>query len=283
MQYITGMERIEFYTDYRTYLNDYYADQKKQHTYFSYRYFCQKAGIRSPALYKEIVGGQRNLTGRTMEAFIRGMRLTESDAAYFRALVHFNQTNNEQEKVQALERLRGLRRKVRQNIVPLDMYEYFSTWYYPVIRELACQSDWNSDYLLLAKKCIPPIKKSEARKAVTFLLDKGFLKIDTRKHYRQTNPALSTGSEVSSLAIRSYNELMAKRGVEAIRQFPPTERDIRSVIAGISPASYARIKEEIREFISRVIRIVDDDTTSDRVYNLNLQLFPLSKPDDKGA
>ncbi|MBN1760250.1 MAG: DUF4423 domain-containing protein, partial [Chitinispirillaceae bacterium] len=63
----------------------------------------------------------------------------------------------------------------------------------------------------------------------------------------------------------------------------PTERDIRSVIAGISPASYARIKEEIREFISRVIRIVDDDTTSDRVYSLNLQLFPLSKPDDKGA
>ncbi|MBN1759676.1 MAG: TIGR02147 family protein, partial [Chitinispirillaceae bacterium] len=224
MQYITGMERIEFYTDYRTYLKDYYADRKKQHTYFSYRYFCQKAGIRSPALYKEIVGGQRNLTGRTMEAFIRGMRLTESDAAYFRALVHFNQTNNEQEKVQALERLRGLRRKVRQNIVPLDMYEYFSTWYYPVIRELACQSDWNSDYLLLAKKCIPPIKKSEARKAVTFLLDKGFLKIDTRKHYRQTNPALSTGSEVSSLAIRSYNELMAKRGVEAIRQFPRQRR-----------------------------------------------------------
>ena len=123
------MDRIEFYTDYRKFLKDYYTEQKRHHTFFSYRYFCQKAGITSPALYKEIVSGQRNLTDRTVEAFIKGMGLTESDGSYFRALVHFNQTENEQEKVRALEHLRGLRRKVKQEIVPLDLYEYFSTWY----------------------------------------------------------------------------------------------------------------------------------------------------------
>ncbi len=277
------MERIEFYTDYRKFLKDFYSEQKKHHTFFSYRYFCQKAGITSPALFKEVVEGIRNLTERTTELFIKGMGLVESDAAYFRALVHLNQTENEQEKVQALERLRGLRRKVKQEMVPLDLYEYFSTWYFPVIRELACLLDWKGDYRLLARMLIPAIKKSEAERAVKFLLEKGFIKIDENGHYVQTNPALSTGSEVSSLAIRAFNEIMAKRGAEAVRQFPPSERDIRTLIGGVSAKSYALIKEEIREFISRVVRLIDDDKTSDRVYSLNLQLFPLSQSREKGV
>jgi uncharacterized protein (TIGR02147 family) len=276
------MERIEFYTDYRKFLKDYYGEQKRLHPYFSYRYFCQKSGISSPGLFKEIVAGKRNLTNRTVAAFIKGMGLTESDASYFRTLVRFNQTENEQEKVQILEQLRGLRRKVKQAIVPLDLYEYYTTWYFPVIRELACILEWNDDFSLLARTVTPPIKKSEAKSAIGFLLEKGFLKKSIDGKYQQTHPALTTGSEVSSLGIRAFNEIMAKKGVEAIRQFPPSKRDIRTVVAGVSNKSYGLIKEEIREFISRVVRVVDDDKASDRVYSLNIQFFPLSKISDEG-
>jgi uncharacterized protein (TIGR02147 family) len=277
------MERIEFYTDYRQFLRDFYQERKQHHSYFSYRYFCQKAGIASPALYKEVVSGARNLTTRTMESFIKGMGLVERDAAYFRALVLFNQSENEQEKMQALNRLRGLRRKVKQEIVPMDLYEYFSTWYLPVVRELVCVFDWQGDYRLLAQAIVPAIKKSEAQQAVKFLLEKGFIKTADSGKYIQTNPALSTGSEVSSLAIRAFNEMMTRRAAEAIREFPPSERDVRTVVVGISSSSYSLIKEEIREFVSRVVRIVDEDSRSDRVYSLNMQLFPLSRLPDQGA
>jgi uncharacterized protein (TIGR02147 family) len=276
------MERIEFYTDYRKFLNDYYNVQKKLHPYFSYRYFCQKSNISSPGLFKEIVAGKRNLTDRTMASFIKGMGLTENDASYFRTLVRFNQTENEQEKIQALDRLRGLRRKVKQEIVPLDLYEYYTTWYFPVIRELACVLDWNSDYNLLSRSITPPIKKSEAKNAIDFLLAKGFLKVNSHGRFHQTHPAITTGSEVSSLAIRAFNEIMAKRGVEAVRQIPPSQRDIRTVIAGVSPKSYSLIKNEIREFVSRVVRLVDDDKASDRVYAINVQFIPLSTVNREG-
>jgi uncharacterized protein (TIGR02147 family) len=276
------MERIEFYTDYRKFLKDYYGEQKKRHHYFSYRYFCQKSGVTSPALFKEVVAGKRNLTDRTTTAFIKGMGLADSDASYFRTLVRFNQTADEGEKVQVLEQLRGLRRKVKQDIVPLDLYEYYTTWYFPVIRELACVLDWKDDFGLLARCVTPPVKKSEARAAVAFLLEKGFIRIGENGRYGQTNPAITTGSEVSSLAIRAFNEIMAKKGGESIRRFPPRERDVRTVIAGVSKKSYGLIKEEIREFVSRVVRIADDDKVSDRVYALNLQLFPLSTTSDEG-
>jgi uncharacterized protein (TIGR02147 family) len=277
------MERIEFYTDYRQYLQDFYNEKKRKHSYFSYRYFCQKAGLSSTGLYKEVISGQRNLTDRTVEAFIKGLGLNENDASFFRTLVHFNQTENEQEKIHALERLHGLRRRVSQEIIPLDLYEYFSTWYYPVLRELACMIDWKGNYRVLAQSVIPPIKKTEAEQAMKFLFEKGFLKIDEHGNHVQTNPALSTGSEVSSIALRAFNEIMVKKGAEAIRQFPPNERDVRTVIIGASKDCYQHIKEEIREFVSRVVRLVDDDAASDTVYSLNLQLFPLSKSITEGA
>lgn len=271
------MERIEFYSDYRMFLRDFYREKKKQYPYFSYRYFCQKAGISSAGLYNEVVSGKRNLTDRSIESFIKGLGLSTQDADYFRALVHFNQTENEQEKVQMLERLRGLKRRVHQQIVPLDMYEYFSNWYYPVLRELASLLDWNGNYRVLARSVVPPIKTAEARDAVRFLCEKGFLKIDTTGKYLQTSPALSTGSEVSSIAVKAFNQLMAQKGVEAIQIFPPTERDVRTLIFGASKKCFGTIKEEIRTFIGRIVRMVDDDHESDTVYSLSLQLFPMSR------
>lgn len=276
------MDRIETYTDYRQFLKDYYDEQKRRFTHFSYRYFCIKSGITSPALFKEIAEGKRNLTERTTDAFIKGLGLTDLDANYFRALVHFNQTDNEQEKALILEQLKGFRRKIKQLPVPVDLYGYYSTWYNPVVRELACIIDWKDDYQVLADTLDPPIKKSEARAAVAFLIDNGFIRKTENGNYLQTNPAITTGSEVVSQAIRSFNEELAKKGVDAIQAHPPADRDIRTIITGVSRKSYLLVKEEMREFISRVIRIVDDDKDADRVYSLNLQLFPLSKKNSNG-
>ncbi len=276
------MNRIETYTDYREYLKDFYEDRKQKLSIFSYRYFCIKAGIKSPTLFKEIVQGKRSLTSNTIQAFIKGLGLTPTDAQYFIALVHFNQSTNSQEKTQFLEQMRSLRRKVTQQLVPLDQYEYYSQWYYTVLRELACILDWNDDYGTLAKAIDPPIKKSEARNGIKFLLDKGFLKKNQDGTYSQINPAITSGSEVASIGVRSFNETMAKYGVEAINKFPKSERDIRSLVIGVSPKNYALIKEEIREFINRIIRLVDDDCQAERVYDINVQLFPLSTNKSEG-
>ncbi|HEX2959085.1 MAG TPA: TIGR02147 family protein [Chitinispirillaceae bacterium] len=270
------MQRIETYSDYREFLRDFYQDRKKRLPIFSYRYFCIKAGIKSPTLFKEIVDGSRNLTSRTIPAFIKGLGLNTTDAQYFVALVHFNQSKSFEEKNQYLQQMSNLRRKISQDVVPVDHYEFYSCWYYPVLRELACIIEWNEDYGKLAKAVNPAIKKSEARNGINFLLEKGFLKLSSDGKYTQTSPALTSGSEVSSIGIRTFNETMAKRAVEAINVFNTDSRDIRTLVIGISPESYSLVKQEIREFYNRVIRIVDDDCSSDRVYNLGVQLFPLS-------
>lgn len=270
------MQRIEFYDDFRLLLKEYYIEQKKRFPNFSYRYFCNKAGLKSPSHFREIIGGSRKLTSKMLDAFIKGMNLTETDARYFAALVGFNQSKNATEKQQLLMQIRGLKRKVRQALVSTDQYEYYSKWYNVIIRELACQFDWHDDYNLLAKSVIPTVRKSQAKASIEFLVKAGFLEKHSDGRYYQREPAITSGSEVSSLGIRAYNRFMAERAQKAIDEFPTTERDIQTLTVGISRDGYRLIKQEMQEFISRVVRIVDDDKKADMVYNVNVHLFPLS-------
>jgi uncharacterized protein (TIGR02147 family) len=271
------MQRIEFYNDFRQFLRDYYRDQKKRFPHFSYRYFCRKAGLKSPTHFIEIMDGKRKLTSKMLDSFIKGLGLTESDARYFATLVNFNQSSNITERQQLLMQMQELKRKVRQALVSTGYHGYYSKWYNIVIRELACLINWHNDYGLLAKEIVPPISKSEARESVKFLIDAGFLRKDGER-YVETEPAITSGSEVRSHGIRSYNQFMAERAQKAIDEFPTAERDIQSLTIGISIEGFRLIKQEMQEFLGRVVRIVDDDKIADRVYNVNVHLFPMSLP-----
>ena len=51
--------------------------------------------------------------------------------------------------------------------------------------------------------------------------------------YIQSEPAITSGSEVCSLGFRNFNRIMAERAQKAIEEFPTSERDIQSLTVGI--------------------------------------------------
>lgn len=272
------MERIESYTDYRAFLKDYYADRKARPAGFSYRQFCLRAGLTSPSLLKEVMDGKRNLTEASIGQFTKGLGLTDADASFFSALVRFNQATDPGVKEQCLEQMRRLRRKIPLRVVPLDRYDYYSHWYLPVLRELAPTRDWRQDWNALARRVRPRIKAREAREGVALLLKLGLLRED-RERWVQADPVIGTGGEVDSLAVRAGNRQYLQRGAEALDDLPASERDISTLIVGLPLSARSLVKQEIREFKERLIRLAQDYPESGEVFAVNVQFFPLSNPE----
>ncbi|MBK8801568.1 MAG: TIGR02147 family protein [Fibrobacteres bacterium] len=270
------MDRIESYTDYRKFLRDFYETRKRGEKGFSHRSFCQKAGLSSPSYLREVIDGKRNLTDVTIPQFVLGLELTSLDARYFSLLVRFNQSVDPALKQQALDQMRGMRQKVDAAMVTLDRHDYYSRWYHPVLRELACQRIWKDDWAAMARCVRPRIRKVEVREGMELLERLGFL---ARRGDRwiQTDPVITSGGEVDSMAVRAGNRQYAKLGAEAIDDQPPSRRDISTMIFGLPESSYPQIKQEIREFKDRVARIVHDQPDCDRVFALNVQLFALAE------
>lgn len=269
------MKSIFEYIDYRRYLKDYYDFQKKTKKYFSYRFFAQKAGINAPILLKMVIDGKRNLSRKTLEKFIDGLYLKEKEAIYFRNLVLFNQAKSALEKQEHYRVLRSMAQQVPQFILENDHFDYFDKWYFSPLREGVCQFDYKDDWETIASCVSPAITPAQAQEAVSWLLNQGFVRKLKNGKYAQVQTAVSTRSEVRSLVVRNFNRKMIQLAERSLDAFPVSERHATGITVGLTREAYDTLVAEVEAFRDRVVNIVDTLDASDRVYQLNIQMYPL--------
>jgi hypothetical protein, TIGR02147 len=269
------MKSIFEYIDYRRYLKDYYDFQKKTKRYFSYRFFAQKAGINAPILLKMVIDNKRNLSRKTLEKFSRGLNLKEKEAIYFRNLVLFNQAKSALEKQEHYRVLRSMAQQAPQHIMENDHFEYFDKWYFSAVREGVCQYDYQDNWEKIASCVQPVISPAQVKEAVAWLLRQGFIRKIQGGRYEQVNTAVATRSEVRSLIVRNFNRKMIQLAERSLDEFPVSERYVTGITVGLTREAYNILVAEIEAFRDRVVNIVDTLDTGDRVYQVNIQMYPL--------
>jgi uncharacterized protein (TIGR02147 family) len=275
------MNPVFSYIDYRLFLRDYYEELKKTSRFFSYRYFAQKAGINSPNFLKQVIESKRNLTTLTIDKFITALKLTEKEGQFFRNLVFFNQAKSVQEKQLHYAVMLSMMHLVKEQRLTAMQHEYYNHWYVPIVRELISLYDFKGDYKKLAAAITPAIGAREARYAVKLLKNLGMIEQMPDGKYRQTASAIVSDSGVARMAVRSFNREMLRKAEAALDSVPVEERQIYGVTIGISKECYDVLAAEMAAFRDRVVAIVNRDANSNRVYQMHLQLFPLSKQMEK--
>jgi uncharacterized protein (TIGR02147 family) len=276
------MKTIFEYIDYRQFLKDYYAGSKQAHGYFSYRYFSKQADIKSPVFLKLVIDGKRNLTAKAVEKFNTALKFKDKEATYFRHLVFFNQAKTSAEKQEHYLVLKSMAGLVNEHVIGGRLYDFYDKWYISVVRELVTLRNFHDNFEKLAAAVIPRITPAQARDAIDFLLKSDLIARNEDGTYRQTNNAITTGQEVSSIAIRNFNRKMIQLAEQSLDAVPADKRHASGITMGISPECYNVLTAEINAFKDRIIAIVNADDHSSRVYQLNVQLFPLSR-DQGGA
>ena len=269
------MKSVFTYIDYRLYLRDFYEESKSRTTYFSYRFFAQKAGLNAPILLKMVIDGKRNLSRKTIQKFIKGLNLKEKEAVYFRNLVLFNQAKTTLEKYEYYSILQSMAQQVPQHIMEDDHFVYFDKWYYSVIREGICHYDYNDDWKAIAACVTPVITADQAREAVEWLLKNGFIRKKKQGGYEQVQKAITTRSEVRSLIVRNFNRKMIRLAENSLDAFDVKQRYATGVTVGLTHESYTMLVAEIEAFRDRIVHIADKVEEPDKVCQINIQLFPL--------
>jgi uncharacterized protein (TIGR02147 family) len=130
---------------------------------------------------------------------------------------------------------------------------------------------------MLAAAVVPPISVRQARFAVGLLKNLGMLEQLPDGKYRQTTAAIMSDSGIARMAVRSFNREMLRMAELALDKTPVDERRIYGVTIGISKQCFNVLASEMAAFRDRVVAITNSDKGSDRVYQMHLQLFPLSK------
>jgi uncharacterized protein (TIGR02147 family) len=265
------------YFDYREYLSDVFAELKKQRRGFSYRSFSRELGISSHNFLPRIIKRERNLSGEFIPRLSGYLKHSQRELRYFKTLVAFNNEKKPPAKEQFLKQLLTLRVTHEEHKIEDKRLSFFSKWYYPVIRELVSICDFKKDYAFLARRCIPRITAAQAKSAVEYLVNNGFIRKNNNGRYRIVNQVIATEPEVNSAIIPRYHRITIQQCADAVDTIRKENRNFSSSTLLVSLELYNEIKKEIYHFRKKLLGMAKECTNPEMVCFAGFQLLPRSE------
>ncbi len=271
------MQLLSTYLNYREFLRDWIVFRKSEGLPGSNRWFAQKMGINSSSWLTSILNGKRNLNDATIEQIVKVLRLSAYDGSLFVALVKFNQTRDNEEAKRYFLQLKKVQNRSKVTIVTGQFYDYYRNWYNSAIRAYIGLHNFRDTYKELGETLIPPVSERRVEESVTLLEQVGLISRNSEGVCELTSAGITTGKYERSVAIRGFQEETLQLGKAALHRFDTNEKDISTLTLGISREKITEVKDILAETRKKIAAVAEADDGADSVFQLNIQLFPLSQ------
>lgn len=269
------MKPITEYVDYRQYMRDYYEERKRV-SYFSWREFAKIAGFSSSGYLKLVCDGKTRLSRIGAAKVAGAMELSGFGTQYFCLLVDYCDASDEKVRLEIYSRMRTLMEENGVRTLGTEAFDYFKSWVNPVVRELAPIMP-GAKPSEIAKMCVPEVTAGDVRNALTLMVQAGLLQSMPDGSYVQTNRGLSGDPQLVYGAVQAMQKQLTMLAADALDSVPREDRNISGLTFGVDEKTLWHLSEEVDHFRQKVKEILSKVEKYDRVYRLNLQLFPLSR------
>jgi uncharacterized protein (TIGR02147 family) len=262
------------YLDYRLYLKEFYEDRKKANSFFSYRYMGAKVGM-DPGYLVKVIQGKYHIAESSVAKFTALCKLDEKESAYFSAMVSFAKAKSETQTKLNFEKLLSLK-NVKSARLEAHQYEFYKQWHYSAVRALLGWYNFSGNYRDLGRKLSPAISAKEAKQAVRLLEKLDLIRKNKNGRYELTNTVITTGKDWKSIAVREFQLQTMDRARESLTRHEKELRDISTVTISVAFSEIEEIKARIGELRSSILNLASENPNPDSVYQLNIQLVPLT-------
>ena len=273
------------YHDYRAYLTAWADFKRDTSSGFSLRSWSLRAGFNAPNFMGLVIRGKRNLSSSSIRKVVTSIKLKGDASEYFTNMVLMNQATTHDEKNHFYQKMSASKNYLEVHQLERDQYEFYSKWYYTVIREMIAMPNFRENPEWIARRLKPMIPIEEARRTIELLLRLELVKRNEEGKLEQTTPHLSTPEEVSHLSIANFHREMLHRAAEAIDVTHPKHRDISAITVSLTPDRLRMAKEKIQTFRRELHAILSEpgEGLQQAVYQINMQLFNVSETGDASA
>lgn len=262
------------YLEYREFLRDWFIESKKENRFTSYRYLGQKTGV-DPAWLVRVFQKEGHLNEEALPAFIRLCSFDDRRAEYFRILYRFCKTKAKASLSELYCRLMELR-EMEARVLTSPEFMYFGNWACTALRALVGISQDTSDLTVLANHLNPPISQKDAHNALEVLKQLKLIEPDGHGGWNITQQIVTTGGEVKSRAVRDFHRRTLELAQESLDRHSVAERDVSSIVFTVDEADIPEFKQRIEDFRRGLLQFAKRSENANRVYALNVSMFPLS-------
>jgi uncharacterized protein (TIGR02147 family) len=262
------------YTDYREWLRDAFEEFKRQKTVISWRYMAMKLNA-DPGNLLRISQGKIHLATTMIIPMAKFFGLNDKETAFWTELVYFGRAKTDKEALSHYEKMQILKGIPLKRLEKKEL-EFYRHWYYNAIRSVIGICNFKDDYLGLAEACTPLITEKQAKEAVNLLAALKMIKQDEGGFWRVTDTFVSTGGNWRSEAVSSFQKETLSLAKESLDRHHASLRDISTVTMTFNIDEISLIREKIKEFRTELLRMSQEGSNDNAVFQLNVQMFPLA-------
>lgn len=156
----------------------------------------------------------------------------------------------------------------------LKIFEQVSTWIAYAILSLLKTKSFKKDERYIAKRL--GVTQHEVRAALSSLRQAGLL-----RDWERTASDLRLNNPISTSITRAFQRQLIERSIQSMENDPSTERDISSITFAMNKNQFQEAQDEIRRFRLRMAKIFEKPGEATDVYNLTVQLVPVTRGEIK--
>lgn len=271
------------YVDHRAFLRDWFHAKKTLDPEYSYAAFARDGGCSKSALANAI-STTRTPRAATVDAFARAMDLSPNERNYLGRLVDLDKARTTEERVAIMNQLLENKHygQLRDAEVETSeaIHHYLEHWWIPAIRELAKHPSFRPDPRWIAETMMPPITEQQARDALDVLERHDFIERQEDGTVQVLELRFASGPRTTQRAIADFHQTQVPAMLENLLLHESAERQVSTATLSLPPELVTQLKLELHNVIVKAGNLADahSDTSSTRVYQLSLQMLPLTRP-----
>lgn len=286
MPTIISAPNLSEYMDFRLFLSDWYLYKreltKKDLRPYSFAMFSAAANIKSPNYLKMIIEGQRNLSEDMILKFAKALGLHKEQADEFRLLVLFGQATDPAERNFFLKELSEFRvmLKLRSGEIDKKMMDKVPGWIGWILYSMLDQEGVEFKAEKIRDLLRGKASVDEIQEAMKTLIKSGEVtQDDITGKLTKTRNLIDSPEDIPVALVRKLQSQLMYLGLESLYQDSPAEREFGSLTLSLTKSEFEELKFKLRQMRKQVNKdnsIRRMNTLGERVYQLNLQLFPVT-------
>ena len=253
------------YLNYHRWLADEFSRRMQKNSRFSIRSFAQLLRMDSSTV-SQIIQGKRSVSAKIIEK-IADILLAPAEQK--KQLINYANAHSRKNKTKIL---------ISNNendfhLITQDMFAVIAQWHHYAILELTFIDGFKNNPSWIARKL--KITAAEAKLAITRLIHIGLLKNVDGKLIKSEQFTTNFKFGDTSTALRQFQKQVIQKSLHAIENTHPEEKDITSMTMAIDESKLDEARILISQFRRNLSNYLEKGTKT-RVYNLAIQLYPLT-------
>lgn len=227
---------------------------------YSLRAFAKALGISHPLL-SLVLSGKRRLSKKSAQKIAEKLPLLPYERQFFLGEMEFEE---------------GAPQEHHQ--IDLDTFSMISDWFHYAILSLLNVRGAKFEASWISKRL--NISIHEARDAMERLVRLGLVE-QQGQCWKQTGLPLKIENSISTAASQKYHRQLLQKAIHSLENDPREIQNFSSMTLSMDPEMMSYAIEKIKKFRRILADELEKAKPGKEVYNLTIQLFPISKNDHK--